>query len=701
MNKLLAIFVVAFWASFASAQVPSYQRNDFTTNLNPVARGVVTSIVQSLVSTGGISTTTATNIATAVAQQYATNNFVYVNDFGALADNGTTDNYAAIIAAIATGKEVRFRNRGTNYYESSPFILTNTTLNLSGARLKMKGTSTNFFIQFAPVAHSTNSYAGTNGSWGMTKIIGGEIWGGGSNNVATFGNRHGVWVDPYGAGNALLDTYIHGFNGIGVQVASSRPFTASLPFLTTDLAPLNLSGVVVSNCYYGWNFVGGQPSGIPSAPSDIYLAEYVRANGIAAFGNMVGIRLEAGNSSFAGSAASRNTNNFLICSNQNNGHGSWVGGTINHAGAYSILASNVSNGYIFAGSQIFFGDVYLTNCDGVIITDGELDTSAVTFGGGGRNEVRFNTYPNTAPTFTYGGTSKAVAYANNKTDGTSVTALPWDLMSTNQVVVRSTNGFFSPSTNKGAVVIGGNYSPTIAENVINGNTAFNIQAPWGNYGSFTFDAVGANRVGFTIRNGFYPWLTFASNAPLYIGESALSDLQSLSANPTYANRAYMSFMGSKITNHQATYFLGGAYDVNGNAYVTNSTGGGGGSGYTNTLFKFTLDASGGIISTGTMGFDYVSAPMTITGYRVLGDVAGTVTLNCYTTNSANWQQITNTTVSLFGTNKPSLSSAITRESPNTTGMITSLAVGDMLRWVVESASGSISRVQVFVYGVKP
>ena len=69
-----AICILIFCLS-SSAQVPSYQRNDFTTNINSVARGVVTTIVNSLVSTGGISTTTATNIANYAASSLLWNRY--------------------------------------------------------------------------------------------------------------------------------------------------------------------------------------------------------------------------------------------------------------------------------------------------------------------------------------------------------------------------------------------------------------------------------------------------------------------------------------------------------------------------------------------------------------------------------------------------------------------------------------------------
>lgn len=485
-------------------------------------------------------------------------NFANVIDYGATADGSSlaspgTDDTAAFANAIASGQAV-YVPKTAGYFSITN--LTNSTLIFGGGRILMRPTSTNFAIYFGMMAHSGNGYAGTNVDWsgiGMQDI---ELWGGGTNFLGGLGNRHGVNFNPYGQGNILQNCYIHGFNGVGVQSTSTKPFAGVPPFLDIDQAPGVLNNVTVSNCYYGFHYVGGQPVGIP-ASSDVYLSEYLRSQGLMATGNKVGMWLEAGNNQIMNSHFSRNTNGFLITSNQNNGHGAFIGGSINHNDGSGVIASNISFGFVFQGVNMFFNSLYLTNCDGILYQGGIFDNGTVTFGGGGANVFRDNEWLTGAPSIVTTASGKGVAYNYGPADGSALpVAFPWYLMSTNQHVVRSTNGFFSSSTNKGAFVVGGNYSPTIAENVFNGNSAFNIQANMGYNGAFTFDAVGANRVGFTIRNGFYPWLTWGTNVPFYLGESGLSDLQTLSANPTYANRAYMSFMGSKITNHVDTAFLG-------------------------------------------------------------------------------------------------------------------------------------------------
>lgn len=56
----------------------------------------------------------------------------------------------------------------------------------------------------------------------------------------------------------------------------------------------------------------------------------------------------------------------------NDGHGSCVASTFNHCDSYSIVATNIDNGYVFDACEIFFGGVYISNSTGIRFSNCQL-----------------------------------------------------------------------------------------------------------------------------------------------------------------------------------------------------------------------------------------------------------------------------------------------------------------------------------------
>ena len=78
--------------------------------------------------------------------------------------------------------------------------------------------------------------------------------------------------------------------------------------------------------------------------------------------NLTGCDIYAGNIKFTGCEANGNTNHALrIRNGGNDGHGSWVGGMMNHNTGFSVnVEASMDNGFTFTGSH-FFGDSTTTN----------------------------------------------------------------------------------------------------------------------------------------------------------------------------------------------------------------------------------------------------------------------------------------------------------------------------------------------------
>lgn len=105
--------------------------------------------------------------------------------------------------------------------------------------------------------------------------------------------------------------------------------------------------------------------------------------------------------------------------------------------------------------------------------------------------------------------------------------------------------------------------------------------------------------------------------------------------------------------------------------------------------NFTIDGGGSVIGTGTIGFLTVESGCVITGWTILSSLSGSIVLDVKRATYANFP----TTASIAGTEKPTLTSAQKGQDTSLSTWTTSLAAGDVLEFVVDSAT-TVTRVTV-------
>ena len=372
------------------------------------------------------------------------NGSVNVMDKGAVGD-GSTDDTAAFNAALATGKSV-WAPPGHSYVVSN-LILTNNGIFSTGARLVFKASSSNFFIQFAPIAVNP-SYTGIATDWGHSFLKGLILDGGNGTNIPTAnGTRHAVWFDPYQTNNFMEDVTITGFNGWGFFEASSRPFAGAAGQPAISYPTYGMC----RNCraFYCWRgvelfegtvpFVGGNGS-------DAYYSEYTTTTGWQCDSNACGIEVMTGNHFIANCIFNANVTAANIIGTVNEGHGEFTGCTFNHSISNGVMATNVAFGEKFTGCT-FFGTATTTNYwkgntsiywDGGIIAGGAWILDGNTMGA-----IRW-TYTTTtfaAPAFTHLNSDSVLTYMNDNPGGgnTAPDKLPYQVMPSTQSNLTVTN----------------------------------------------------------------------------------------------------------------------------------------------------------------------------------------------------------------------------------------------------------------------
>ena len=104
-----------------------------------------------------------------------------------------------------------------------------------------------------------------------------------------------------------------------------------------------------------------------------------------------------------------------------------------------------------------------------------------------------------------------------------------------------------------------------------------------------------------------------------------------------------------------------------------------------TLVRFVIDGGGSVITTGAKKA-YITVPYncTVTGWRILADVSGSIVIDIWKDTYANYPP-TNAD-SITAAAKPTLTTAVKAESTTLTGWTTALAAGDILEIEVESAT---------------
>lgn len=117
----------------------------------------------------------------------------------------------------------------------------------------------------------------------------------------------------------------------------------------------------------------------------------------------------------------------------------------------------------------------------------------------------------------------------------------------------------------------------------------------------------------------------------------------------------------------------------------------GGTGFSKDTIGVTVDGGGSVITTGSKGYKVIQEACTITGWTILGKESGSVVVDIKKSTYAGFP----TTSTITGTEKPTLSSAQKNQDLTLTTWTTSLAEGDILEFVVDSAS-TCTRFNLFI-----
>ncbi|MGL6131086.1 MAG: hypothetical protein ACRCZ9_05700 [Fusobacteriaceae bacterium] len=78
-----------------------------------------------------------------------------------------------------------------------------------------------------------------------------------------------------------------------------------------------------------------------------------------------GVLNRGGNNTYIMTSANMCAFGFVLASGSNDGHGNMTNGQLNH-NMYSVVAYYQDSGFVFIGMQMFYGDVFIKDCKGVV-----------------------------------------------------------------------------------------------------------------------------------------------------------------------------------------------------------------------------------------------------------------------------------------------------------------------------------------------
>lgn len=114
-------------------------------------------------------------------------------------------------------------------------------------------------------------------------------------------------------------------------------------------------------------------------------------------------------------------------------------------------------------------------------------------------------------------------------------------------------------------------------------------------------------------------------------------------------------------------------------------------------FGLTVDGGGSVITTGVKGYITIPYDMTITGWTIFADQAGSAVVDVWKDTYTNFPP--DVTDTIAGTEKPTLSSVQKNTDATLTTWITAVTAGDVIAFNVDSAT-TVTRINVLVYGTK-
>lgn len=275
---------------------------------------------------------------------------INVKDFGAKGDGVSDDTMpiqAAIDAATIYGGKITFP-QGVIRINGTVRIKSNVDIDLSGCTILATGNASGFY------AENESNFSLRNGR--IYKTINYP------DNPPTdvVSNNFGVGIN--GCSRFNLDKLdVRGFGDCGIVITSSEAGTNG-----EVVSYSNISFCNVSYNYTGIKIIGS------------FASEYIHLVGCNAFkNNAAGIHNEAGNVTLSAcTAASNMVVGYYLKSGANAGHGSASSCNFNHNTGKNILVDSLTQGYMFAGCNIFddngadpfSGMIQLAGCAGVVFS---------------------------------------------------------------------------------------------------------------------------------------------------------------------------------------------------------------------------------------------------------------------------------------------------------------------------------------------
>lgn len=172
-------------------------------------------------------------------------------------------------------------------------------------------------------------------------------------------------------------------SGISLTGIPNRVSISNCTFLNfnkagffTDNAMTMVQGVKVDNCFFSDCYVGcyiGERS------------EYGHYCNVSVNNCQIGIWVEAGNTLLSNIHADVNRVGFVVSGikNNNDSHGSIANSTFNHNTLYSVLSTDISNGFTFNGCHVFDGDMCIFNSKGFSYVGGIVSAGIAVYKGAG------------------------------------------------------------------------------------------------------------------------------------------------------------------------------------------------------------------------------------------------------------------------------------------------------------------------------
>lgn len=303
---------------------------DSTTNANALTLKVDTTLIQNKIKYGADFTTNVDSL-------FLKGAWVNVKDFGATG-NGTTDDKAAFVAAVATGKNV-FVPAGTFKISAVFTLQDDQTLFGLGNNSILKTTANDRIVQI--------------GDRGI--ITGLKFIGSGKGAGLTF--QTGILLFQ-AVGWSISNCYFTDFSGTAQQNGGGAIYGSAM-------AAANSDGGRISNCYF-YNNNGGLVLS--------QRAEFVTITGCLFGSNTVGVGLGSGNITLNSSTIQGNTTGVYVYNGTNDAHSEINGCLVDHnTYPFNINDVDYGSGLTINNCMIYYGALKFQNSGNIKFTTCHFD----------------------------------------------------------------------------------------------------------------------------------------------------------------------------------------------------------------------------------------------------------------------------------------------------------------------------------------